>query len=88
MPVTSSSGGYFSRALGKLQGSFENLLYDVTDNLLVQPRGSFHSDSQWKRGVSDGVCSLSLPTVPYSESPGPWASSSGLAQSGRSRCPH
>ena len=42
----------------------------LTDNLLVQPRGSSHSDSQWKRGVSDGVCSLSLATVPYSESPG------------------
>ena len=42
----------------------------LTDNLLVQPRGSSHSDSHWKRGVSDGVCSLSLATVPYSESPG------------------
>ena len=42
----------------------------LTDNLLVQPRGSSHSDSQWKRRVSGGVCSLSLATVPYSESPG------------------
>ena len=61
-----SSGDYFSRALEKLQGSFENLLYKnectssavlmfLTDQILKQPRGSSHSEPVGMRGECRGL---------------------------------